>query len=100
MVMLQRETFMHKGREWERIPAEPMQRYVMGVDLGQSMDHTAVSLIDHSITPLDVWEVDEATAKIKQKVDQFFDVRHLERLPLGMPYPQQVNHVKQLLARP
>jgi len=30
----------------------------------------------------------------------FFDVRHLERLQLGVPYPQQVAHVRQLLATP
>jgi len=28
------------------------------------------------------------------------DVRHLERLPLGMSYPAVVQHVKDLLARP
>ena len=100
MVMLARETFTVKGKERERIPAEPMQRYVMGVDLGQSLDYTAVSVIDHSVTPLDDWDVNEATGKIKQRVAEYFDVRHLERLPLGMPYPQQVAHVKTLLARP
>ncbi|WP_248114370.1 hypothetical protein [Bradyrhizobium sp. 2S1] len=36
----------------------------------------------------------------KQKKDEHFDVRHLERLPLGMPYPEQIQRVANVLARP
>ena len=43
-----RETFRHKGKRWERILAEPYQRFTMGVDLGQSQDYTAISM--YSIT--------------------------------------------------
>jgi hypothetical protein len=46
------------------------------------------------------WDVDEARGRIKQKVLETFDVRHLERLPLGMLYPDQVGHVQRLLIRP
>ena len=95
-----RETFYHKGKRWERILAEPYQRFTLGVDLGQSQDFTAICVLDHRVTPIDEWDVNEATGKITQKIDQFFDARHLERLPLGMLYPHQVAHVSQLLQRP
>ena len=36
----------------------------------------------------------------KQQKTEHFDVRHLERLPLGMPYPQRIQRVSDLLARP
>ena len=65
------------------------------------MDHTAIAVIDHSRTPIpDDWHVDDANKIIKQKVVENFDVRHLQRLPLGTSYVDQVAHVKALLARP
>jgi hypothetical protein len=94
------ETFVHKGRTWTRTPVASYQKYAMGVDLGQSQDYTAIAVLDHSITPLDAWDVDERTCKIKQKFEERFDVRHLERLALGMLYPSQIAHVRSLLARP
>ncbi len=101
MVMtLPRETFIDKGKHWERIPAEPFQRFCVGCDLGQSQDYTGVAIIDHSVTPLDDWHADERTGKITQKAIQRFDVRHLERLPLGMLYPDQIARVQALLIRP
>ena len=35
-----------------------------------------------------------------RQVGETFDVRHLQRLPLGLSYPEQVDAVAQLLARP
>ena len=52
VVALPEETFLHKGRRWHRIPEQPYQRFVMGVDLGQSQDNTAIAVIDHTRTPL------------------------------------------------
>jgi hypothetical protein len=89
-----------KGKRWERLPASPYENWVMGVDLGQSADYTAISVLCHSRTPLDDWDVNEAAGKIRQKVDEKFDVRGLQRLPLGMPYPEQVSRVQHLLAGP
>lgn len=98
---LKHEFFTHKGKRWERLPEEPMQRFVVGVDLGQSADYTAVAVIDHSRTPLpDDWHVDEVACRIRQRVDERFDVRHLQRLPLGTPYPEQVARIRDLFTRP
>ena len=49
MVTLAHEVLWHKGKRWERLPAEPYASWVMGVDLGQSQDYTAVSAIEHDL---------------------------------------------------
>jgi hypothetical protein len=58
--------------------------YTVGCDLGQSFDPTAVAVV----------------RKLHAGTDRpIFQVGHLERLPLQMPYPAQVNHVAHLMAR-
>lgn len=98
-VALPEETFEFEGRKWHRIPAKPEHRFVVGVDLGQSQDFTAIAVLHHTRVPLDTWNPDEATGKLRQEVEERFDVRHLQRLPLGSPYPQQVTRVQELLWR-
>ncbi|MBP1844467.1 hypothetical protein J2046_002726 [Rhizobium petrolearium] len=94
------ETYRYHGEQWRRIPAQASDRFVMGVDLGQSNDPTAISVIHHSVTPLDDWELNRSIRETRQKVKEHFDVRHLERVPLGTPYPQIVQRVADLLGRP
>jgi hypothetical protein len=100
MALTPQEVFTYRGKRYERYLEEPFQRFCIGVDLGQSQDYTAIAVLDHRREPLDEWDVDEARGRIKQKVHETFDVRHLERLPLGMLYPDQVGHVQRLLIRP
>jgi hypothetical protein len=69
-------------------------KYVLGADLGQSMDPTALCVLEHTHAFRE-WE--------RGGRDQFedaFDVRHLQRLPLGLSYPSVVQEVARLLARP
>jgi hypothetical protein len=69
-------------------------KYVLGADLGQSMDPTALSVLEHTHAFRE-WE--------RGGRDQFedtFDVRHLQRLPLGLSYPAVVQETARLLARP
>jgi len=55
-------------------------RYFVGWDIGQSQDYSAVSVL--------------------KKMDTgAYVVNHLERLPLGMDYPSQINHVYGLVNR-
>jgi|SRR5262249_12687310 len=78
-------------------------RWILGVDLGQSVDPTAICALEHIKGVLDFnsqLERHTGTGTIPQKPAERFDVRHLERLPLGMTYPAIVAHVKELLARP
>lgn len=53
-----------------------MPEYYIGVDLGQAADYTAISVVE--------------------KKDETAQIRHLERLPLGTPYPDQVQQVKRI----
>ncbi len=59
-------------------------RYVVGVHLGESHDPAAIGVVHR---------VDYARSP------PLFQVGHLERLPLGMPYPGVVNRVTHLLER-
>ena len=77
-------------------------RWVVGVDLGQSSDPTAICIIEHATGVVDTgsdWER-HCGLPTEQKPAERVDVRHLERLPLGMSYPAVVQHVADLLARP
>ena len=60
-------------------------RYILGVDLGQVSDYTALC-------------VAERTALSDEP--PLYEVRHLERAPLGTPYPAVVAHVGRLMATP
>ena len=57
--------------------------YIIGADLGQSQDFTALAVLERTKTapPTRAYS---------------YAVRHLERLPLGTPYPAQVARVKEL----
>jgi hypothetical protein len=59
------------------------ERYVVGVDLGQSHDPTAVCVVRR---------LDDGPRPV-------FQVGHLERLPLHTPYPVIVSHVMRQLVR-
>lgn len=82
------------------IPARAVDRWFVGVDLGQSTDPTAISVMNHRVVPLDSWTENIKAGYWRQDRTEHFEVRHLERLPLGMSYPQQIQRVANLLARP
>ena len=66
--------------EYKNQPRPKPQRYFVGWDVGQSQDYSAVSVL-------------------KKTDNGAYVVNHLERLPLGMDYPSQVNHVYGLVNR-
>lgn len=53
--------------------------FYVGLDLGQKRDHAAIAVVER--------EPDEEEVR----------VRHLERLPLGTPYPRVVKRVRELV---
>lgn len=73
--------------------------YTMGVDLGQAQDPTAILIVETETTVrcfYDGW-----SSEPQRKVERVeHRVRHAERLPLGMSYPDQVAHVRGLLRAP
>jgi hypothetical protein len=95
------ETFEYRGQPWTRFPAPPAdEAFIAGVDLGQSQDPTAIIVMRHTRVPLETWTVYEKKRTTRQNVEEHFDVVHAERLPLGTPYPDVVQHVRDVLNRP
>jgi hypothetical protein len=86
--------------EWRKEPATFKERWVVGCDLGQSQDPTAISVLHKKILPLETWTHDAALYVHRQDAKETLEVRHLERLALGQSYPEQVAHVANVLARP
>jgi hypothetical protein len=64
-------------------------RYIVGVDLGQASDPTAVCVLEAYAEREDPAE----------PMKNYFDVRHLMRLPLGTSYPAIVADVGVMLQR-
>jgi hypothetical protein len=56
-------------------------KFYIGVDLGKDVDFTAISFI----------------AKIGRGIQAIYQVVHLERLPLGTPYPKIVGRIQTLI---
>jgi len=79
--------------ETEREPRRPHVRstWTVGLDLGQAQDYTGIVAVEER-TPIgwDSYPTEEPT----------YNVRHIERLALGTPYPKQVEHVAKLLNTP
>jgi hypothetical protein len=69
-------------------------KYVLSADLGQSTDPTAICALEHTHA------FREYARGGADQFEDVFDVRHLARLPLGMPYPDQVAEIARLAARP
>jgi hypothetical protein len=86
--------------EWRKEPATFKERFVVGVDLGQSQDPTAISVLHKKTLPLETWTHDAQLCVHRQDAKETLEVRHLERLALGQSYPEQVAHVGNVLARP
>ena len=61
-------------------PRPAPQQYWIGWDPGQSQDYSAISIL-------------------KKMPDKTYQVQHLERLPLGTPYPSQVTKVYAMMHR-
>lgn len=99
-MVMQSETFHHQGRTWRRTVARPAEQYVVGLDIGQSHDPSALCVLHYTREPLDKFDVNKEAGTIKQQAVERFDIRHAERLPLGLAYPEQVQHVAALMARP
>jgi len=77
--------------------------FFAGVDIGQVQDNTTVAIVErirprpatglhHGLLPV----AKEEAAAMPTKLQ----LRHLERLPLGMAYPDQVETLGELLTRP
>lgn len=62
--------------------------WFVGVDFGRNGDRTAIAAVESVPAPPD------ANRRLPRP---FLDVRFLDRLPLGMPYPEQISRLAGLL---
>lgn len=69
-----------------------MDCYIVGLDLGQSRDHTALAAVERAESTGDWDPVAFAWRKVAT-----LRLRYLERMPLGVPYPQMVERVRQVV---
>jgi len=70
------------------------RRFAVGIDVGQAHDPTAICVASR----IDTAPLNPLLKGIVPK-SQRYEVLHLERLPLGMAYPRQVDHIERLLQR-
>lgn len=83
---------------WRRTDVRARDEWIVGLDVGQSIDPSAICALNYKVIPGD-YVRDDKNRVLRQSKTERFLVRHLERLPLGMPYPQQIEHVANLLGR-
>src|SRR5262245_50627081 len=92
--------FMHKGEQWTRHSVTPSRQFIMGLDIGQSQDSTAMSIMEWNHVGTGEWKAGTNASGGRTLVQQSrdtYDVRHLERLPLGMSYPAMIAYVINVL---
>jgi len=70
-----------------------MTEFFVGLDLGQARDYTALAILERSETLGDR----DAVSWERRKVVAC-RVRHLERVPMGTPYPDVVTRVAEVVA--
>jgi hypothetical protein len=69
-----------------------MTEYYIGVDLGQAQDYTALAVVERVGVP-----TGEYDGRGGPQTVAHYHVRHLERFPLGTPYPAIVDGVRELM---
>ena len=69
--------------------------HFIGLDLGQVRDPTAAAVVQRTEVLMGVSPV-----TYERIVQPRYSFRHLERMPLGLDYPSQVDHVRTLVQSP
>jgi hypothetical protein len=85
--------------DFHQIPVRNVDAWVVGVDLGKSVDSTAIAIIHHTIKGTDQWQVNHARQIWREESIQRFDLVHLQRLPLGMNYVSQALAIGEMMQR-
>jgi hypothetical protein len=85
--------------DYRSYPARKVDAWVVGVDLGKSIDSTAIAIIHHTIKGTDEWKVNHERQSWREEAIQRFDLVHLQRLPLGMNYVSQALAIGEIMKR-
>jgi len=72
---------------------------LIGVDLGQSRDYTAISITERACVPAGDRSSVDGPLHHRQKLSTEYRVRHLERPALGTPYTKVVERVVELVKK-
>ena len=67
-----------------------------GIDIGQAHDPSAIAVVTRITTET----TNPQLRSLNPEPNPRYEVQHLERLRLGMPYPQQVDAIEAMLCRP
>jgi hypothetical protein len=84
---------------WQTLDVRPVDRWTVSVDLGKSVDSTALAVIRNTVTPIEKWECFPTRRRWVQQRETRYDLLHLERFPLGMNYVAQAHRVAEILQR-
>jgi hypothetical protein len=90
---------MNEAADYRKYPARKVDAWVVGVDLGKSVDSTAISIMHHTVKGTDKWNVNHARQNWTEEAVQRFDLVHLQRLPLGMNYVAQARAIGEIMQR-
>ena len=71
------------------------ESYFIGLDLGQSHDFTAIAVLERAVLQR---EFNHAVWAFRKEVQ--LHLRHLERVPIGTPYPDVVRRVVEITRSP
>jgi hypothetical protein len=83
----------HPRAKKGEIPILQRRAFAVGIDVGQAYDPSTICVV----SKLTHETLNPDMAAFNPEPKPRFEVHHLERLQLGMPYPQQVDHVAALL---
>jgi hypothetical protein len=85
--------------EYRRYYVTSLDKWYVGFDVGQSIDPSAICALNYKLIGTGEMVPNDKTKTFHQGYREEFHVRHLERLKLGTPYPNQVEYVCDLLTR-
>jgi hypothetical protein len=86
-------------RDYHVIEVRNRDAWVVGVDLGKSVDSTAIAILHHTVKGLGTGTPNHINKTWRQDSVQRFDLVHLQRLPLGMNYVSQAHAIGEILKR-
>src|SRR5262249_47623943 len=77
------------------LPRRPEPEYCMGLDLGQQSDPTTIAVAEKVQVPTGKPMLERGAP-----TESHYHLRHIERMPLGTPYPTVVARVVELVPQP
>ena len=95
--------FVHHGKSCRRILVEPMREFVVGCDLGQMGDSTAIAIVEYmkmGTGEFEVYEGRNGITFIEEKYTEWYDLRELQKIKLETSYDLVVDHIAMLMHKP